>query len=451
MALPHESSEPATIAELDLFNLPLTQTASESEYCLHIRPISTITANSVVEFVFGGEGRDYLDLARSRLYMKIKLLHQDGTSLVTQRLKTDGTPDPAGPKDEKATLSNMAMHSLWNQIDVYINGTRMSQASGMYPYKALIQTHLGYGVDAKETQLTAVGYKLETGKDLDAYSLTNPSLYWRHNMFSGSKTVEFEGPLLEDVMQLKRYLLNNMKVQLKLYPSQKQFVISATDATKDYKVELVDIVFKACMVKVNPGVILGHAKAMETRNAIYGYTKCETKSYSLTTGQRTVYLDNLFQGNRPSKLVVGLVSAEGFNGSFTKNPFKFHHYDLSEITLVVDGESLGRPFRTDFSAAGGRNYIEPYVNMFEALGQSRTDFGSGITPDVFASGHTLFVYSLDPVIRSGKYMNLTKHSNVRLELNFSKPLPETVTAVIYTEIPDFFDVDATRNVIQRNN
>ena len=79
MSLTHDSTQPATIPELDIFSLPLTQTANEGEYCLQIRPMSTVTANSAVEFVFGCEGRDYLDLARSRLYVKLKLLHAAGT------------------------------------------------------------------------------------------------------------------------------------------------------------------------------------------------------------------------------------------------------------------------------------------------------------------------------------------------------------------------------------
>lgn len=449
MSLPHEASQAATIPELDIFTLPVTQTANESEYCLQIRPISTITANSVVEFVFGGEGRDYLDLARSRLYVKLKLVHADGSALAVQELLASGKPKADGTKDEKATMVNLALHSMWNQVDVYINGFRMSQASGMYPYKAMIQTQLGYGLDAKETQLASCGFKMETGANLDTYDTdTNKGLKWRHDLTRAGKTVELEGPLLEDVMQLKRYMLNNVKVQIKLYPSQKQFFIAANDATKDYKIVLEDIVFKACMVRVNPGVILGHASAMETRNALYSYNKCETKSYSITPAQRTVYLDNLFQGIRPSKLVVAMVSAAAFNGSYTRNPFKFHHFELSDIALIVDGDSVpGRPLKLDFNASKGRNFIEAYVNMYEALGQSGTDFGGGITPEAFASGHTFFVYSLDPIIRSGKYMNLTKHSNVRLELNFATPLPETMTAIIYTEIPDVFEMDRARTII----
>jgi hypothetical protein len=453
MSLVHTSSQVTTIPELDLFDTPLTQTAVENEYCLDVRPISTISANSVIEFVFGGESRDYINLAKSRLYAKVKIVHQDGTVLTKKKLKTDGTADPAGPaKDEEATSVNLAMHAMFNQIDVYINGVRMSQASGMYPYKAIVQTVLDYAADTKETQLKAVGYKQETGKDLDTYSITDPSIYWRHKLFRGSQSVEFEGPLLEDVLQLKRYLLNNMKVQIKLYPSQKQFYIAATDETKDYKIVLEDIVFKACMVKVNPGVILGHAKAMESRNALYNYTRCETKSYSIPANQRTVYLDNLFQGIRPSKLIVGMVSSEGFNGAYKRNPFKFHHYDLTNIALIVDGDTVpGRPMKLDFSdGVGGQNFIEAYVNMYQALGLSGTDFGGGLTPEIFAQGHTLFVYTLDPVIASGRYMNLTRHSNVRLELNFAKPLPETVTMLLVTKTPAVFEVDAARNVILPN-
>ena len=148
-----------------------------------------------------------------------------------------------------------------------------------------------------------------------------------------------------------------------------------------------------------------------------------------------------------------MVSSAGFNGNYKKNPFKFHHYNVSNIALIVDGDTLpGRPQKLNFSNdEGSRDFIEAYVNMYESLGQSGTDFGGGITPESFAEGHTLFVYSLDPVVRSGRYMNLNKHSNVRLELHFSVPLPETVTVVIHIESPAVFEVDASRSVIMPDN
>jgi hypothetical protein len=452
MALLHAESKVATIPQLELFSMPETQAQVESSYMLDVRPMTALSEGSVVEFVMGGENRDYLYMKGSKLFVRLRVVHQDGTTIHEQKVDSNGLPIAGSLPDEKAFPVNLCMHSLWNQIDVFVNGYRLSQASGMYPYKAMIKTELGYGSDAKKTQLTAQGYKMEKGPDLDLFTVANTGMYWRQKLFKGSKTVDFEGPLLEDVMELEKFLLNGMHVQLKLYPSLKKFYIMAEDVTKDYKVELVDIVFRACMIKVNPGVIVGHATAMEKANAVYPYVRCETKSYSVSKDTSNVYLDNMFPGSRPSKLVFGLVSSNGFNGDFTRNPFKFHHYNLSDIRLVVDGQTVpGRPQKLDFDETKGRNFIQAYLNLYDAQGKVGTDYGGGITPEQFANGHALFVYNLDPAVEVNRYISLKRQSNVRLELNFAKPLPETVTVVIYAEHSAVFEVDTSRNVIVSNN
>jgi hypothetical protein len=453
MAFLHESSRPTTIPELDLFDILPTQTASESMYKLDIRPMSVVSDGSVVEFVMGGENRDYLCLKGSKLAVSLKLVHQDGSKLHEQEIvETTGKPKEGSDPDEVAVPVNLCLHSLWNQVDVFINGYRMTQASDMYAYKAMIKTQLYYGADAKKTQLSAQGFRRESGANLDNMNSDNKGYEWRKELFKKGKVVEFEGPLLEDVMQMDKYLLNGMRVQIKLYPALKKFYIMAADASKNYKIELVDIVFRACMVKVNPGVILGHAAAMESKNALYQYTRVETKSYSISAGTSNVYLDNMFQGNRPSKLVFGFVATAAYNGSYTRNPFKFNHYFVTDIRVIVDGQTVpGRPQKIDFEEYNGRRFIESYVNFYESLGMTGKDYGGGLTPELFAQGHTLFVYNLEPTYPTDKYINLKKHANVRLELNFKYPLPETITIVFYAEHTALFEVDNARNIIMSHN
>jgi len=317
MAFIHDASKSTTIPELDLFDILPTQTASENMYKLDVRPMSLVSDGSVVEFVMGGENRDYLCMKGSKLAVSLKLLHRDGTGLRKQEIVVStGLPKDGSKASEKAVPVNLCLHSLWNQVDVFINGYRMTQASDMYAYKAMIKTQLYYGAEAKKTQLSAQGFRRENGSNLDDFSTENKGYAWREELFKDGKVVEFEGPLLEDVMQLEKYLLNGLRVQIKLYPALSKFYIMGDDDAKDYKIELVDIVFRACMVKVNPGVILGHAAAMETKNALYQYTRVETKSYSVSTGTNNVYLDNMFQGNRPSKLVFGFVATAAYNGDY---------------------------------------------------------------------------------------------------------------------------------------
>ena len=181
---------------------------------------------------------------------------------------------------------------------------------------------------------------------------------------------------------------------------------------------------------------------------MYPYTRVETKSYAISAATSNVYLDNLYQGNRPSRIILGFVASKAFNGDYTRNPFKFHHYSVTDVRLVVDGQTVpGRPLKLDFNPIKGSNYIEAYVNMFEALGVAGKDFGAGLTPELYASGHTLFVYNLEPMPPSGPYINLKRHANVRLEINFAHPLIETVTAILFSEYTAVFEVDSARNVI----
>ena len=444
----HKDSKQATIPELEIFQVPDTQTAVEHMYKLDVRPMTAVSQSSVVEFVFGGENSDYLCMQGCRLAATIAVDHDDDTKLHLQEKTAAGAVKAGSAVDEKAVPINLALHSMWSQIDVFINGQRMTQASNMQPYKALIKTLLRYGSESKKTQLTAQGFRQETGGNIDVLDDENKGYVWRQNLFKGSKQVEFEGPLLEDIMELDKYLLNGMRVQIKLYPALKKFFIMAADGTKDYKVKLVDIVLRACMVKVSPGVILGHAKAMQSQNAVYPYTRVETKSYAISAATSNVYLDNLYQGNRPSRIILGFVASKAFNGDYTRNPFKFHHYSVTDVRLVVDGQTVpGRPLKLDFNPIKGSNYIEAYVNMFEALGVAGKDFGAGLTPELYASGHTLFVYNLEPMPPSGPYINLKRHANVRLEINFAHPLIETVTAILFSEYTAVFEVDSARNVI----
>jgi hypothetical protein len=85
--------------------------------------------------------------------------------------------------------------------------------------------------------------------------------------------------------------------------------------------------------------------------------------------------------------------------------------------------------------------------MFEALGKLGKDFGGGITPEIYANGHTIFVYNLEPLPPSPAYINLKRHANICLEVNFAFPLEETVTAICFAKHTAIFEIDSARNII----
>lgn len=107
--------------ELSLFSDPPNQVAVKKIYFSEIRPVSSFEGDTApLEFAVPGEGNEYLDLRRSRLYVKAKITQTDGTALAFT---------------EKTGIINLPLQSLFSQIDVYMNGKCVSQ---MCPHRVSV-------------------------------------------------------------------------------------------------------------------------------------------------------------------------------------------------------------------------------------------------------------------------------------------------------------------------
>ena len=435
MALIHPLSAPAAPDCLDLFILPETQTGVLKSYVLELPPLST-QEGAPPQFNHTPQSGEYNDLNEMKICGSLTIKHADGSNL------------EAG---ELAVMVNNFMHSMIKQVDIKLGNTILSLPQQMYGYKALIKVSLTNTDACKKTQLGAQGFFKESAGHLDSTEITeNTSLYNRSKLFELSKKVDFEGRLLEDCLGLTRLLLNNVNVSVKLILASPEFAIMASDPSKKYKYELSGLKLKMTMVTVSPGVILGHGEALKTINAMYPYMRVEMMTHSIPKGESNVNWFNAYSKSAPSRLIIGMVSAEGFNGSYDKNPYNFQNYDVGNISLVVNDTVVGgQPLTVNFdeSKAGGRSYVNAYSQMFSATGREGNEFGNGIKISDFPNGFCLFCYNLEAFSQPGKYFNLVNTGHVRLTMRFNTQLKETVVMIVFSEHQDMFQVDAARNVI----
>jgi len=112
---------------------------------------------------------------------------------------------------------NLLLHSMFSQIDISLNGTLISNATNTYPYRALLETLLTYGEDAKQSQLTRqLFYKDEAGRmDLvlvnnQGANRPNTGLQRRRTITKESKEFDMLGRLHADLFFQERYLLNEV-------------------------------------------------------------------------------------------------------------------------------------------------------------------------------------------------------------------------------------------------
>ncbi|CAG2186458.1 unnamed protein product [Mytilus edulis] len=220
-------SRGAQPSELQIFEIPPYQVGVESITYEECRPVSQITAYNPIEFdLCANNGMDYIDLKRSKLYVKLKVKKANGEDL------QDG--DTVGPV-------NLFLQSLWSQLDVYIQGQMVTSSNTYYPYKCMMKTLLQYGQDAKSTQLSSSLYLKDRYGHMDEIS-TNTGLYERRKFISNSKTLEMEGPIFSDIFEMDRYLLNMLSLKLKLYRNDPSFCLMSGEIDTNYHISLEDVV-----------------------------------------------------------------------------------------------------------------------------------------------------------------------------------------------------------------
>ncbi|GIY75318.1 uncharacterized protein F54H12.2 [Caerostris darwini] len=115
-------------------------------------------------------------------------------------------------------------------------------------------------------------------------------------------------------------------------------------------------------VRISPGVILRHAKALENDTERYHLNRVLCKVYSVPQGSMSFVRDNIFVGQMPKRIIVGCVDNDAFHDTFQKSPFDFKLYHMNFIGIYVDGQPKPHaPLELNFDK---NNYIKDYHSLF---------------------------------------------------------------------------------------
>ena len=129
-----------------IYSIYLTQSSiNRSQYVEH-RPLNHINEVGPYDFLIPGSS-DYIDLSRTHLGLKFKIVDSEGADI---------------PVTTEVGIINSLLHTLWNQIDVYLNEVLISTSTTNYPYLSMMKILLENTKGVKETRLTSSGLYKDT-------------------------------------------------------------------------------------------------------------------------------------------------------------------------------------------------------------------------------------------------------------------------------------------------
>ena len=434
MAFVHPHSCECAKSELDLFSVPPTQTSIESGGWVEYNPISSIADGVPIEFVVGGSGQDYIDLANTQLYARVEIVQANNQAI-------DNTHH-VGP-------INLLLHSLFSEVDLKLNDTLISSTNNTYAYRAYIETLLSYGPPAKASQLTAALYykdaatRFEDGNPHDAAA--NTGFKKRHAFFEGGGVVDLMGCIHSDMFFQEKYLPSDVGLRLRLVRNKNAFCLMSSAQQPAYKIKLHDCKLFVRKIKLSPSVFVAHAKALEVGNAKYPVRRVICKTFTVPRGNLDFSQENLFTGQLPTRLVIGCVDNDSYNGDYDKNPFNFKHYNLNQIKVYLDGQHQHiRPLEPNFA---NNHFVGAYMSLFSGTGKVQRDEGNDISREDYPGGYALYAFDLTPDLAEEGHFNLVKEGSVRLDLKFTAALANTINVIAYAEFENVIEIDRNRNVI----
>ena len=435
MAFLHTQSCECLKTELLLFDVPPTQTTVESSHWVQYKPISSLTDDSPIEFVCPGTSDEYMDLTHTMLSLR-----------VTIKLNIDPKELSDSAKEGinfKGPVNNF-MHSLFNQVDVFLNHKPVSQPNNAYAYRSYIETLLNYSPAAKESHLGTVLWHADTAGKMDDLKDENDGLVARRAAFFND-SVDLIGHLHCDVFSQDRLLLNGVELGVRLVRSSDKFCLM--DSTNHYAVHIDEANLIIRRVKISPGVLLAHAKALSKTTAKYPLTRVEVKALTMHKDSHGEVLDNIILGQLPQRVIICFVNNKAYNGDRLLNPFNFEHFNLDFLCLYVNGVQVpSRPLQPNFSS---NLYVDAYQTLFSGTGIHYLNEGNQITRAMYPKGYCLFAFDLTADLSANNlsHWNLIKHGTVRLEVKFSVALKKTINAIVYSEFENLLEIDASRQVM----
>lgn len=422
-----------TKTELDIFATPPTQTSVESGSIQSFRPISSLSDDSPIEFLIPGHGDEYIDLAHTTLHLLVKIIQEKKVASASDKETSDSSN--TGP-------INNWMHSIFQQVIISLNQKCITPPSNCYSYRSYIENLLNYGSDAKTSHLTSGMWYKDTAKNMDAVDDTNEGYTKRSKLTSNEKIVELYGKLHCDFFNQDKYLINGVEMNVRLVKSPDNFHLMGGNG----KLQIIDATLYVRKIKINPSILIAHARALSASTAKYPITRVDIKTVTIPKDIQNKSLDNIYLGQLPKRCIIGLVKSKAFNGDTNLNPYNFYHFNQNFLSLYMDSVQIpSKPLTPNYAK---NQYTRSYHTLFSGSGIHFSDHGNCISLEDYPNGYCLAAFDLTPDLSSHEpHWNIIRSGSLRLEIRFEKPLPETITAIIFSEFDNIIEIDKNRNII----
>ena len=393
-----------------------------------IYPTTSLDENCI-EFEFQTDRNYYVELRQTYLALKLKLVKGRGDETYnTKEVKKEHKEEVKAEEEETAeeddpvplvTHINNILHSIFSNVEVYINNQQIYNANGLYSHKSYISNNFKGAIFEYKGVLHCEGYDYEELPDeiMEAL-LSEPFFTRRMKMLSRPDGFMLYGKLGVDFFSTSELLYPNMKIRLRLIRARPNFHMISDNP--NVSLGIVDCSLYTPRIALKDDY---HKKRMDMlayTPVEFNYLETLAKTFIIPARQNQFIQENIFNNAPVRRIAIAMNTNSAFTGSYSENPFWYQQFELRQIRILRGGQPI-----VDFDAADNCR-----LNVTTMKAMNFQDDIPSIPIDNFKEHYVLVfdLTSMQDATENCHYPELVGEP-LRLELNFTFPL-EHVTELI---------------------
>ena len=364
------------------------------------------------------------------------------------KIRVINKKDPNSPvitanqtKDITCSVVNNFIHSTVSKITYQLNDFQMGDsAPKSYSYRAYMDNLLSFSKGAKEQSLKYHGFEQDTpGRFEDVNKLQasnmNNGFKKRSELFCTANYFHFSVKLRIDLANIDQFLQPGVQLRFEIERNSDAFAL-LSDVGDDvtFEFEMKDSTIEFDKMIPTPDYLNHFEKNILQEPLVYSYDKSQIHYFPYPANVNDLSIYSMFHtDNLPSYLVFGLVDNDAFDGSLSKNPYNFQHFDLKEFYLLVNGNSVPtQPVKLDITSM---DYHHTYVNEFlDKLKLKNSNDSIGISADEWIRGSFFWIADLNVDKCCNFHEHNSKGGTIHLKLQTKTALPKTTRLIVYLSL-----------------
>ena len=249
------------------------------------------------------------------------------------------------------------MHSIFSNVEVYLNNQQIYNSNGLYAHKSYISNNFKASISEHKGVLHCVGYDYEQDPEDIKNPIPDPFFTRRMKLLSRPGGFMLYGKLGIDFFSTSELLHPNLKIRLRLIKARPNFHMIRDNP--NVSLGIVDCSLYTRRIALNDDYHKKRIDMLAYAPLEYKYLETLAKTFIIPARQNQFNQENIFNNAPVRRIANAMKTNSAFTGSYTENPFWYQQFDLRQIRKLRGGQPI-----VDFDTADN---CRLYMTTMEAM------------------------------------------------------------------------------------